>query len=301
VVGLKPTYGRVSRYGLVAYASSLDQIGPITRDVRDAALLLNIIGGHDPADSTSLPDPMPDYEAALTAHTGRAWRIGVPKEYVDVEGLDDDVKNALSNTADTFRDMGAEIVEVSLPHTRYAIASYYIIATAEASANLARFDSVRYGFRDRDAERDGLLEMYRRSRAAGFGQEVKRRIILGTYVLSSGYYDAYYLRAQKVRTLIRNDFEKAFQACDVVLAPTAPTAAFRPGEFSSPLEMYLSDIYTISANLAGIPAVSIPSGLTGDGRPVGMQILGPAMGEAAILNAAYAYEQATDPIGKPEL
>jgi len=292
VVGLKPSYGRVSRYGLVAYASSLDQIGPLTRDVRDSAILLQLISGRDPQDSTSLSEPVVDYAAALGQRDISTLRVGLPKEYFDVEGLSSDVRHAVEAAAKQFEELGAELVDVSLPHTEYAIATYYIIATAEASANLARFDGIRYGFRDMDAEEDGLLEVYRQSRAKGFGTEVKRRIILGTYVLSSGYYDAYYLRAQKVRTLIRNDFLNAFRSCDVVLAPSAPDIAWKRGEMTSPLQMYLADIYTISANLAGICGMTVPCGLSSEGMPIGLQVLAPVLGETTMLQAAYAYEQA---------
>ena len=302
VVGLKPSYGRVSRYGLVAYASSLDQIGPITQDVRDSAVLLQLISGLDPMDSTSLDKPVEDYAAALGQRDAASLRVGLPKEYFDVKGLSADVRQAVEAAAKQFEDLGAEVVEVSLPHTEYAIATYYIIATAEASANLARFDGIRYGFRDMDAEKEGLLEVYRQSRAKGFGTEVKRRIILGTYVLSSGYYDAYYLRAQKVRTLIRNDFTKAFETCDIVLAPSAPDIAWKRGEMTSPLQMYLADIYTISANLAGICGITVPCGLSSEGMPIGLQMLAPVLGETTVLQAAYLYEQASGCGGRvPEL
>jgi aspartyl-tRNA(Asn)/glutamyl-tRNA(Gln) amidotransferase subunit A len=301
VVGCKPTYGRVSRYGLVAYASSLDQIGPITRDVRDTAILLDLIAGPDAHDATTLAEAPPLCKASLAQANASGLRIGLPREYFEVEGLAPEVRAAVESAADCLRQDGASLVSVSLAHTRYAIASYYIIATAEASANLARFDSVRYGFRDTQAEAAGLLEMYRRSRAAGFGPEVKRRIILGTYVLSSGYYDAYYRRAQQVRTLIRNDFADAFAHCDVLLAPVAPTPAFRIGQMSSPLEMYLSDIYTISVNLAGIPGISVPWARSADGLPIGVQVLGPALGETTILRTAAVLEQAAGGTCFPEL
>jgi len=301
VVGLKPTYGRVSRYGLVAYASSLDQIGPITRDVRDAAILLDLIAGPDARDATSLPDPAGGYETGLAGATVTGLRVGLPQEYFEVEGLSPEVRRTVEAVAERLRELGATVVTVSLPRTRYAVASYYIIATAEASANLARFDSIRYGFRDHAAEAEGLLEMYRRSRAQGFGAEVKRRIILGTYVLSSGYYEAYYRRAQQVRTLIRDDFVQAFQECDVLLAPVAPTPPFRTGQMSSPLEMYLSDIYTISANLAGIPGISLPCGFSASGLPIGVQILGPVLGEGRILRTASVLEQAQGGTRFPEL
>ncbi len=293
VVGLKPSYGRVSRYGLVAYASSLDQIGPITKNVRDSAMLLDLMAGRDPLDSTSLPT---DAETAteLGKLDLKKLRIGVPRQFFDVTGLADEVQARISNCTEKFRALGAEIVDVSLPHNDYVLAAYYIIATAEASANLARFDGIRYGLRSPEDEAENLLQTYRLSRAAGFGEEVKRRIILGTYVLSSGYYDAYYLRAQKVRTLIRNDFEKAFEQCDVILAPTAPATAFCKGSISSPLEMYLADIYTVSANLAGICGISVPCGFDKAELPIGLQILAPAMQEKLLLQTAFAFEQGTD-------
>jgi aspartyl-tRNA(Asn)/glutamyl-tRNA(Gln) amidotransferase subunit A len=289
-VGLKPTYGRVSRYGLVAFASSLDQIGPFAKNIRDAATLLGVLSGHDPRDSTSVPQPVPDYPGALTGNI-RGLKLGLPKEYM-IGGLDPEVKAAVAAAVEKFAELGAEIVEISLPHTDYAVGVYYIIATAEASANLARFDGVRYGARVDGAD---PIEMYARTRGAGFGAEVKRRIILGTYVLSSGYYDAYYLRAQKVRTLIRNDFLKAFETVDAIVTPTSPTAAFKIGEKSDdPLQMYLSDIFTISCNLAGICGVSLPCGFTRSPRlPIGLQLLGQPFGEATMLRLAHAYEQAT--------
>ena len=290
VVGLKPTYGRISRYGLVAYASSLDQIGPFTKDVRDAATLLGVLGGVDPRDSTSVPQPVPDYGAALTGDI-RGMKLGLPKEYM-IGGLDPEVKAAVEAAVKQLEKLGAEIVEISLPHTDYAVATYYIIATAEASANLARFDGIRYGQR---VEAGDPTELYRQTRGAGFGAEVKRRIMLGTYVLSSGYYDAYYLRAQKVRTLIRHDFLKAFESVDAIVTPTTPTAAFKIGEKSDdPLQMYLSDIFTISCNLAGICGVSLPCGFTKSPRlPIGLQLLGKPFGEETLLKLAHAYEQST--------
>jgi len=295
-VGLKPTYGRVSRYGLVAFASSLDQIGTFTKNIRDAATLLGVIGGHDARDSTSVPQPVPDYAAALTGSspdgpTIKGLKLGLPKEYM-VGGLDVEVKAAVDAAVRQLGKLGAEIVEISLPHTDYAVATYYIIATAEASANLARFDGVRYGARVDGAD---PIALYGRTRGAGFGAEVKRRIILGTYVLSSGYYDAYYLRAQKVRTLIRNDFLKAFESVDAIVTPTSPTAAFKIGEKSDdPLQMYLSDIFTISCNLAGICGVSLPCGFTSNPKlPIGLQLLGKPFGEEMILRVAHAYEQST--------
>ena len=289
-VGLKPSYGRVSRYGLTAYASSLDQIGPLTKDVRDAALLLQIMAGHDARDSTSVDAPVSDYGSALQPRL-EGLRIGLPREYF-VDGVDRAVAAAVHRAVEQCRTLGAAIVDVTLPRTPQAIATYYIIATAEASANLARYDGVRYGYRAPGAA--DPLEMYRRTRAAAFGPEVKRRIILGTYVLSSGYYDAYYLRAQKVRKLIRRDFDAAFQQCDVLLAPVAPTAAYRIGEIGSdPLQMYLGDIFTVTANLAGICGLSVPCGFTERGLPIGLQVLGPALGEATVLRVGHAYEQAT--------
>ena len=289
-VGLKPTYGRVSRYGLVAYASSLDQIGPMTKDVRDAATLLGVISGVDQRDSTSVPEPVPNYVAALDGKI-KGLKLGLPKEYM-VGGLDAEVKAAVDAAVKQYEKLGAEIVEISLPHTDYAIATYYIIATAEASANLARFDGIRYGAR---VEGNDPIELYSKTRGAGFGAEVKRRIILGTYVLSSGYYDAYYLRAQKVRTLIRNDFLKAYETVDAIITPTTPTAAFKAGEKSDdPLQMYLSDIFTISCNLAGICGVSLPCGFTQNPKlPIGLQLLGKPFGEETLLKIAHAYEQST--------
>jgi aspartyl-tRNA(Asn)/glutamyl-tRNA(Gln) amidotransferase subunit A len=291
IVGLKPTYGRVSRFGLVAFASSLDQIGPLAKDVTDAAILLKAIAGHDPRDSTSVNVPVPDYPSLLNGEV-RDLRIGVPQEYLQA-GIQREVREAVRNALDLLAGAGASIREISLPHTDYAVSAYYILATAEASSNLARYDGVKYGYRAEPAEE--LLEMYRQTRGEGFGPEVKRRIMLGTYALSSGYYDAYYRKAQQVRTLIMRDFEAAFDVCDVLLAPTCPTTAFRIGEkVNDPLQMYLSDIYTISVNLAGIPGISIPCGFDDGGLPIGLQILGKHFDEATVLNAAYAYEQRTD-------
>jgi len=291
VVGLKPTYGRVSRYGVVAYASSLDQVGPVTRDVRDCALLLQAIAGYDPSDSTSVDTPVPDYQAVLDGDLGGV-RIGLPKEYF-IDGLDADVRRSVEQAVATYRDLGAEIIEVSLPHTSYAVACYYLIATAEASSNLARYDGVRFGLRAEGAE--NLIDMYMQSRAAGFGAEVKRRIMLGTYALSSGYYDAYYLKAQKVRTLIRQDFLEAFDKVDTLLTPVAPTPAFAIGEkVNDPLQMYLSDIYTIPVNLAGTCAMSLPCGFSAAGLPIGMQLIGKPFDEATVLHTAHAFEQATE-------
>ncbi len=296
-VGLKPTYGRVSRYGLVAFASSLDQIGSFTKDARDAATILGVIAGHDARDSTSVPQPVPDYATALTGSspdgpTIKGLKLGLPKEYM-IGGLDPEVKAAVDAAVKKFQELGAEIMEISLPHTDYAVATYYIIATAEASANLARFDGIRYGARVDGAD---PVELYGNTRGAGFGAEVKRRIILGTYVLSSGYYDAYYLRAQKVRTLIRNDFLKAFETVDAIVTPTSPTAAFKIGEKADdPLQMYLSDIFTISCNLAGICGVSVPCGFTKSPKlPIGLQLLGKPFGEETLLKAAHAYVRGTD-------
>ena len=293
-VGLKPSYGRVSRYGLVAFASSLDQIGPFTHTVEDAALVLQAVAGHDPLDSTSLDVPVPDYSAHLNDGV-QGMKLGVPKEYF-VDGMDPQVEARVREAIEVYRGLGAEIVEVSLPHTKYAVADYYIIATAEASANLARFDGVRYGKRA-EAPRD-LADHYGRTRGEGFGKEVKRRIILGTYVLSSGYYDAYYLRAQKVRTLIRRDFEEAFQKVDGLLSPTSPVPAFKIGErMADPLQMYLADIFTIAANLAGICGISLPCGdIEADGKklPVGLQIMAPAFEEARLLRIAQSYEAARE-------
>jgi aspartyl-tRNA(Asn)/glutamyl-tRNA(Gln) amidotransferase subunit A len=289
-VGLKPSYGRVSRYGLVAFASSLDQIGCVTKEVRDAAILLQVMSGADHRDSTSVPQPVPHYAEGLNGDI-RGLKIGRVKEYM-IGGLDQEVKSAIDKAVEQFARLGAEIVDVSLPHTDYAVAAYYIIATAEASANLARFDGIRYGAR---VEGIDAIDLYGKTRGAGFGAEVKRRIILGTYVLSSGYYDAYYLRAQKVRTLIRNDFLRAFEKVDAILAPTSPTAAFRVGEkVDDPLQMYLMDIFTISANLAGICGLSIPCGFTESPHlPVGLQLLGKPFTEETILRVAHTYEQST--------
>jgi aspartyl-tRNA(Asn)/glutamyl-tRNA(Gln) amidotransferase subunit A len=289
-VGLKPTYGRVSRYGLTAFASSLDQIGPLTKCVRDAALLLNAISGRDPMDSTSVDAQVPDYTASLGGDL-RGVKLGLPREYF-IDGMDPEVERAVRAAIEQCRALGAEVRDVSLPHTRYAVASYYIIATAEASANLARFDGVRYG---RRIPGEDPIDLYGKTRAAGFGPEVKRRIILGTYVLSSGYHDAYYLRAQKVRTLIRRDFENAFKDCDALLTPVAPTTAFRLGEkIDDPLQMYLNDVFTISANLAGVCGLSVPCGFSGAGLPIGLQILGPPFGEGNVLRVGHAYEQSTE-------
>jgi aspartyl-tRNA(Asn)/glutamyl-tRNA(Gln) amidotransferase subunit A len=292
-VGLKPTYGRVSRFGLVAFASSLDQIGPFTRTVRDSGLLLNAISGRDPQDSTSLEEEVPDY-TALLGRDIKGLRLGLPREYF-IEGIDPQVDRAVRTAIRKLEELGAEIVEVSLPHTEYAVGVYYIIATAEASANLARFDGVRYGHRTANAT--GLLDQYGRTREEGFGPEVKRRIILGTYVLSSGYYDAFYLRAQKVRTLMRRDFTQAFEKVDAIVCPTSPEVAFKIGERSEdPMRMYLADIFTIAANLAGICGISLPCGFAeveGKKLPVGLQLLGKPFAEQQLLQIADAYEQST--------
>ncbi len=297
VVGLKPTYGRVSRYGLVAFASSLDQIGPITKNVRDSAILLNIIAGRDPLDSTSAPVEVPDFTAPLGRDI-KGLKVGVPKEYF-IEGMDKEVESAVRTAIKELESLGAEIIEVSLPHTGYAVAAYYILATSEASSNLARYDGVKYGLR---VEGKDLMDMYMRTRARGFGAEVKRRIMLGTYALSSGYYEAYYGKAQQVRTLIKRDFDGAFKQADIIATPTSPEPAFKIGEKTEdPLRMYLSDIFTISVNLAGVPAISIPCGQarpatnpTGNPLPVGLQLIGRHFDEETVLRAAYAYEQATD-------
>jgi aspartyl-tRNA(Asn)/glutamyl-tRNA(Gln) amidotransferase subunit A len=289
VVGMMPTYGRVSRYGLIAFASSLDHIGPLTKTVKDAAIMLRTIAGRDPMDSTSAEVPVPDYVAELEKPV-RGLKIGVAKEYLG-EGLDKEVRSAIEAAIQKLAKQGCEIVEVSLPHTKYAIPTYYIVATAEASSNLARFDGVRYGYRAKDART--LSEMYRRSRDQGFGAEVKRRIMLGTYALSAGYYDAYYLKAQRVRTLLTRDFEEAFKKVDVIVGPVSPTAAFKLGEkVDDPLAMYLADIYTVTADLAGIPGISVPCGETKEKLPIGLQILGRHFDESTILRVAQASESA---------
>ena len=288
IVGLKPTYGLVSRYGLVAFASSLDQIGPITKDVRDSAILLNIIAGHDKKDSTSVDMPKKDYEKALTGNI-KGLKIGVPKEFFG-EGINEEVKESLKQAIETYKKLGAEVEEFSLDIAKYALATYYIIACAEASSNLGRFDGIRYTYRAKDFK--DLKDLYKKTRSEGFGAEVKRRIILGTYVLSSGYYDAYYKKAQQVRTLVTNEFEKAFEKYDVILTPTSPTVAFELGSKSNnPLEMYLADICTVSINIAGLPGISIPCGVDKEGMPIGMQLIGNRFQEETILNAAYSFEQ----------
>lgn len=286
VVGMKPTYGRVSRYGLIAFASSLDQIGPITRSVTDCAVVLNAIAGYDPMDSTSIPQPVPNYVGYLGRDI-KGMKVGIPKEYF-IEGMEQDVKKAMEDAILLFEKNGAVVVDITLPHTEYAVATYYIICTAEASSNLARYDGVKYGLR---AEGKDVIDMYKKTRLKGFGREVKRRIILGTYVLSSGYYEAYYRKAGKVRTLIRRDFDEAFQECDIMVTPVSPTTAFRIGEkVEDPLTMYLSDIFTIPINLAGLPAMSIPCGFDSAGLPIGLQIIGRPLDEARMLQAAYVFE-----------
>jgi len=291
VVGLKPTYGLVSRFGLVAFASSLDQIGPFGKDVRDIALLMNGISGHEPRDSTSVDIPVPDYTRALLNDV-RSMILGVPREYF-IEGIDPEVESAVREAIRALEKLGAKVVEVSLPHSEYALAVYYIIAPAEASSNLARYDGVKYGFRAKGNY--DLLEMYKESRSQGFGAEVKRRIMLGTYALSAGYYEAYYRKASQVRTLIQEDFRKAFSQCDVLLMPTAPTPAFKLGEkVDDPLQMYLSDIFTIPCNLAGLPGLSLPCGFSRQGLPIGLQILGNHFQEEKLFRVAYTYEQNTE-------
>jgi len=297
-VGFKPTYGRVSRYGLVAFASSLDQVGPFTKDVADAALMLEAIAGHDPRDSTSATIPVPDYSAALRLGV-KGLRVGIPAEYF-IDGLDPEVETAVRAAVDTLRSLGAKTESVSLPHTEYGLAAYYVIAPAEASSNLARYDGVKYGLRVPGA-RD-LIDMYSRTRGAGFGAEVKRRVMLGTYALSAGYHDAYYGKAQKVRTLVLRDFQRAFERVDVIVAPTTPGVAFKMGERADPLQMYLNDVFTIPVNLAGLPGLSMPAGFTQTGLPIGLQIIGKAFDEATLLRTAKAYEAATSwHARKPEL
>ncbi|HZN64412.1 MAG TPA: Asp-tRNA(Asn)/Glu-tRNA(Gln) amidotransferase subunit GatA, partial [Tepidisphaeraceae bacterium] len=295
VVGIKPTYGRVSRYGLVAFASSLDQVGPFGRTVADAALMLNVIAGHDPKDSTSTPRPVPDYLKDLDRPVEKL-RIGIAREYDHATGVDAQVKSAVEAAVKQFGSMGAEIVDVSLPHTDYGIAAYYVIAPSEASSNLARYDGVHFGHRTQAPVRD-IIELFSRSRAEGFGPEVQRRIMIGTYALSSGYYDAYYVRALKVRRLIRQDFDNAFTKCDVILCPTSPTPAFRIGEKADdPLAMYLTDVFTVTANIAAIPGISLPCGFTAGETPlpIGLQLLGPAFGEEKLLRVARMFEAATE-------
>jgi len=298
VIGLKPTYGRVSRYGLVAFGSSLDQIGVLTRTAGDAAAVLSVIAGRDPHDATTADVAVPDYSAGLSEDI-KGMRLGVSGELLG-EGLSPDVRAAIEAAIEAYRQLGAEIVSIELPHAKYAIAVYYIIATAEASSNLARFDGVRYGFRAEHAP--ALKEMYRKTRDEGFGAEVKRRIMLGTYVLSAGYYDAYYLKAQKVRTLLRQDFTRAFEKCDAVLTPTTPTPAFLSGEkVDDPLAMYLNDIFTVTANLAGVPGISVPCGLSSNGLPIGLQLMGPYWSEASLLRLAHAYQTAHPLTAQPTI
>jgi aspartyl-tRNA(Asn)/glutamyl-tRNA(Gln) amidotransferase subunit A len=295
VVGLKPTYGRVSRYGLVAYASSLDQIGPFGRTVADCAAMLNVIAGHDPRDSTSVNDAVPDYLANLDEPL-KGLRIGIVKEYQLAEGMDAQVKSAIDAAIVKYRELGAQIVEVSLPHTEYGIAAYYVIAPSEASSNLARYDGVHFGHRTKEPVHD-IVELFSKSRAEGFGEEVQRRIMIGTYALSSGYYDAYYVRALKMRTLIKRDFDQAFEKCDVIACPTSPTPAFKVGEKTGdPLQMYLCDVFTVTCNIAGIPGISIPAGFTTGEKPlpIGLQLLGPTFSEERLLRIARMYEAATD-------
>ncbi|MEN8134114.1 MAG: Asp-tRNA(Asn)/Glu-tRNA(Gln) amidotransferase subunit GatA [Thermodesulfobacteriota bacterium] len=295
VVGVKPTYGRVSRYGLIAYASSLDQLGPLTKDVRDSALMLKAISGHDKLDSTSLNLPVPDYVAALDQGV-RGLKVGIPKEYFE-EGLAPEVEAAVRNGIRILEEAGAEIIEVSLPHTSYGVAAYYVIAPAEASSNLARFDGVRFGHRTKDPE--SLVEMYKKSKSEGFGEEVKRRIMIGTYVLSSGYYDAYYKKALQVRTLIINDFKEAFAKCDIMVSPVSPSPAWQIGEKDNdPLSVYLSDILTISANLSGVPGISLPCGFSGDGLPIGLQIQAAHFDEEQLFRTASCLEQELGLVGR---
>lgn len=299
IVGMKPTYGRVSRYGLVAFASSLDQVGPLTKDVRDCALMMDVIAGHDPRDSTSINHDVPDFTAALTDGL-QGMRIGVPAEYFG-QGLDPEVDRAVRRGIEMLRDAGAEIVNITLPHTEYCVAVYYLIAPAEASSNLSRFDGVRFGHRDMNA--DSLIDMYQNTRSQGFGDEVKRRILIGTYALSAGYYDAYYKKASQVRTLIKDDFSRAFNHCDLIVSPVTPAPAWKIGENSGdPLALYLSDILTISANLAGIPALSVPCGISKDGLPIGMQMQARHFNEETLLKAAWNLEQRNSlNTRKPEL
>lgn len=291
IVGMKPTYGRISRYGIIAFASSLDQVGPMTRNVTDCAIMMNTVAGHDPQDATSLNEPVPDYTKSLTTDI-KSLTLGIPKEYF-IEGIESEVKEAVTKAIKKYEELGARCIEVSLPHTKYAVPSYYIIAPAEASANLARYDGVRYGHQA--AKWNDLKDLYEKSRTEGFGPETTLRIIMGTYVLSSGYYEAYYLKAQKVRTLIKQDFFKAYKKCDALLTPVMPTPPFKLGErLEDPLKMYLADIFTIPVNLAGLGGITVPCGFTKSGLPIGMQIIGKPLDEATMLRLAYAYEQATD-------
>jgi aspartyl-tRNA(Asn)/glutamyl-tRNA(Gln) amidotransferase subunit A len=292
VVGMKPTYGRVSRYGLVAYASSLDQVGPLSKDVTDCAILMNIISGYDPADSTSVPENVPDYTSFLEKNI-KGMVVGIPREYTKTAGVAPNVSDAFNHAVEKIEALGARCKEISLTHTEYVVAAYYLIATSEASSNLARYDGVKYGFRDHDKQ--NLMEMYKSTRSTGFGPEVQRRIILGTYSLSAGYYDAYYGKASQIRTFIIDDFKRAFKTCDVIVSPVAPTPAVKLGEMiDDPLTMYLSDVFTLSANLAGIPGISVPCGFSEDGLPIGLQIMAPHFNEGMLLKVAYNFEQATD-------
>jgi aspartyl-tRNA(Asn)/glutamyl-tRNA(Gln) amidotransferase subunit A len=286
-VGIKPTYGRVSRWGIVAFASSLDQAGPIARDVRDAAIMLKAIASVDPKDTTSVDLPVPDYEAAI-GRPVKGLRVGIPKEY-RADGIPAEINALWDKGAQWLKEQGAEIVEISLPHTKYALPAYYIVAPAEASSNLARYDGVRYGLR---VPGDDLIDTYERTRAAGFGKEVQRRVMIGTYVLSAGYYDAYYVRAQKVRTLIKRDFEQAWDKVDVILTPATPSAAFAPGEITDPVQMYLNDVFTVTVNMAGLPGIAVPAGLSEQGLPLGLQLIGKAFDEETLFQTASAIEQA---------
>ncbi len=299
-VGIKPTYGRVSRWGIIAYASSLDQAGPMTKDVRDSAIMLGVMAGHDMKDSTSADIAVPDFEAALTGDI-KGKTIGIPKEY-RLEGLNDEISRLWDQGAEMLRDAGAKVVDISLPHTKYALPAYYVIAPAEASSNLARYDGVRFGHRAKLGSGDGITEMYEKTRAEGFGHEVQRRIMVGTYVLSAGFYDAYYNRARKVRTLIKRDFEEAFAAgVDAILAPATPSPAFGIGEVSdaNPVEMYLNDVFTVTLNLAGLPGVAVPTGLASNGLPLGLQLIGRPWEEADLLNIAYSLERSAGFVAKP--
>ncbi|RBI83871.1 Asp-tRNA(Asn)/Glu-tRNA(Gln) amidotransferase GatCAB subunit A [Rhodosalinus halophilus] len=301
IVGLKPTYGRCSRWGIVAFASSLDQAGPMTKTVRDAAILLQAMAGHDPKDSTSADLPVPDFEAMLSGDI-RGRKIGIPREY-RMEGMPQEIEDLWAKGAEMLRDAGAEIVDISLPHTKYALPAYYVIAPAEASSNLARYDGVRYGYRAKLEQGDGIVDMYEKTRAEGFGAEVKRRVMVGTYVLSAGFYDAYYNRARKVRTLIKRDFEQAFdQGVDAILTPATPSAAFGLGEMgqADPVEMYLNDIFTVTVNLAGLPGISVPAGLDRKGLPLGLQLIGKPWEEGPLLDVAEALERAAGFVAKPE-
>lgn len=301
IVGIKPTYGRVSRWGIIAYASSLDQAGPMTKSVRDAAIMLQAMAGHDPKDSTSADIAVPDFEAALTGDI-RGKKVGIPREY-RVEGMPAEIEALWARGTEMLRDAGAEIIDISLPHTKYALPAYYVIAPAEASSNLARYDGVRYGHRAALAQGDGITDMYEKTRAEGFGPEVQRRIMVGTYVLSAGFYDAYYNRARKVRTLIKRDYEQAFASgVDVILAPATPSSAFGLGEMASadPVEMYLNDVFTVTVNLAGLPAISVPVGLDSKGLPLGLQLIGRPWDEAGLLNHAHVLERAAGFVSKPE-